>query len=140
MELVTNILAIGALGFCALLGLGSLFVPQWAAGVVRLSADPDPSRPGGFSEFRATYGGLLFMLHMTVLVVMLIPGEDLHLRFKIFALFPVAMAWIGAGFGRTVSLILDGAHNRSAGLIPVWIPLEIALGLAIASPVLQLAV
>lgn len=138
MQTITDMLAIGALGFCALLGLGSLFVPHWAAGVVRLTADPDPARPGGFSEFRATYGGLLLMLHITVLVVMLVPEENLHLRFKIFALFPVAMAWIGAGFGRTVSLLLDSRDNRSAGLIPVWIPMELALGLAIASPLLQL--
>lgn len=132
----TEIISILALGFCAVLGFGALFVPKWAAGVVRLTADPNPDRPGGFSEFRATYGGLLLMLHMTALVMLMQPA--LSLEYKIFALFPIAAAWIGAGLGRTASLLMDAEDNRSAGLIPVWIPMEIALGLAIAAPVLQL--
>lgn len=133
----TEIISMLALGFCTLLGLGALFAPKWAAGVVRLTADPDPDKPGGFSEFRATYGGLLLMLHMTALVMLLQPA--LSLQFKVFALFPISAAWIGAGLGRTVSLLMDAEDNRSAGLIPVWIPMEIALGLAIAAPVLQLS-
>ena len=57
MPSALEIIAIVALGFCAALGFGSLFAPKWAAGVVRLVADPDPEKPGGFSEVRATYGG-----------------------------------------------------------------------------------
>ena len=132
MPPIFDLIALIALGFCALLGLGSLFSPKWAAGVVRLVADPDPDKPGGFSEFRATYGGLLLMIHLCVLVIMLQPQLDTI--YKIFALFPVAMGWIGAGFGRTLSLILDKAQNRSNGLIPVWIPMEFALGIMILAP------
>lgn len=133
----TEIISILALGFCALLGLGSLFAPKWAAGVVRLVADPDPEKPGGFSEFRATYGGLLLLLHLSALLMVAQP--ELGLQYKIFALFPIAMAWIGAGLGRTMSLILDKTENRSNGLIPVWIPMEFALGIAILAPVFNLS-
>jgi Domain of unknown function (DUF4345) len=127
-----DLIAILALGFCAALGLGALLVPSWAAGVVRLVADPSEDKPGGYSEFRATYGGLLLMIHLSVLVILL-QGE-LALTYKIFALFPVAMGWIGAGLGRLLSLMLDKTENRQNGLIPVWIPMELALGFAILAP------
>lgn len=123
-----------ALTFCALLGLGSLFAPKWAAGVVRLVPDPDPAKPGGFSEFRATYGGLLFFIHITALVILLRVGGPVAL----IALMPVAAGWFGAGIGRTFSLLMDARENRELGMIPIWIPVELALGLAIASPVLQI--
>lgn len=141
MPPLLDLISFIALGFCAALGLGALFAPKWAAGVVRLTADPNPDHPGGFSEFRATYGGLLFMLHITAIIVLMqLTGNDTTevILMKVFMLMPIAAAWIGAGFGRTLSLIMDGKENRSAGLIPVWIPMEIALGLAIAAPVLQL--
>ena len=138
---ITDIISIIALGFCAALGLGALFAPKWAAGVVRLVADPDPDKPGGFSEFRATYGGLLFMAHMTAIVILfqLTNNDEFSVKLmKVFTLLPIAAGWIGAGFGRTMSLILDRAENRDKGLIPVWIPMELALGIAIALPIFQL--
>jgi len=136
MPPILELIAILALGFCAALGLGAMFVPKWAAGVVRLVADPDPAKPGGFSEFRATYGGLLLLIHLSTLIILLQP--QLGLTYKIFALFPVAMGWIGAGMGRLLSLLLDKQENRENGLIPVWIPMEFALGLAILAPVFGL--
>lgn len=136
MPPLLDLIAIAALGFCTAIGLGALFFPRWAAGVVRLVADPDPARPGGFSEFRATYGGLLALIHVSVLIILLQP--ELDLTYKIFALFPVAMGWIGAGLGRLLSLVLDKEDNRENGLIPVWIPLELALGFAILAPVFGL--
>lgn len=136
MPPVLDLISIVALGFCAALGLGALFAPKWAAGVVRLTADPNPDKPGGFSEFRATYGGLLLLLHLSALIVLL--QDSLGLQYKIFALFPIAMAWLGAGFGRLLSLLLDKDDNRAAGLIPVWIPLELVLGMAILAPVFRL--
>jgi hypothetical protein len=48
------------------------------------------------------------------------------------------MGWIGAGLGRLLSLLLDKKENRSNGLIPVWIPMELALGLMILAPVFGL--
>lgn len=132
-----DIIAIIALGFCAALGLGSLLAPKWAAGVVRLVADPDPEKPGGFSEFRATYGGLLLLIHLSAMIILL--QDELALPYKVFALFPVAMGWIGAGMGRLLSLVMDKEENRQNGLIPVWIPLELALGFAILAPAFGLS-
>ena len=136
MPPLLDIIAIIALGFCAALGLGSMLIPNWAAGVVRLVADPDPEKPGGFSEFRATYGGLLLMIHLSVLIIMLQPQLDLI--YKVFALFPVGMGWIGAGLGRTMSLLMDKEQNRGNGLIPVWIPMEFTLGFMVLVPALGL--
>ena len=141
MPPIFDLIALIALGFCALLGLGSLFSPKWAAGVVRLVADPDPDKPGGFSEFRATYGGLLLLLHLTAAIILWqLKGNDNTevILMKVFTLMPIAAAWIGAGIGRTFSLLLDSTENRSAGMIPIWIATEFGLGLAIAAPVLQL--
>ena len=132
-----ELIAMIALGFCAALGVGALFAPKWAAGVVRLVADPDPDKPGGFSEFRATYGGLLLLIHLSVLIILM--QDQLALTYKVFALFPVAMGWVGAGLGRLLSLLLDRAENRENGMIPVWIPLELALGFAILAPVFGLS-
>lgn len=137
MPPILDLIAIIALGFCAALGAGALFAPKWAAGVVRLVADPDPDKPGGFSEFRATYGGLLLLIHLSVLIILL--QDQLALTYKVFALFPVAMGWIGAGLGRLLSLLLDRQENRENGMIPVWIPLELALGFAILAPVFGLS-
>jgi hypothetical protein len=124
-----------ALLFCALIGLGALISPKWAQGVVRLVPDPDPDRPGGFSEFRATYGGLLFMLHVTALVILVRVGGPI----AVISVMPLAAGWFGAGIGRMISYVADAKENRSPGLIPVWIPVELALALAIASPVLHLS-
>ena len=131
---VLEIIALIALGICAAFGAGALFAPKWAAGMVRLVADPET--PGGFSEFRAVYGGLLLLTHLSVMIIVM--QEQLSLTYKIFALFPLAMGWIGAGFGRTLSLLLDKADNRENGLIPVLIPVEFALGIAILAPVFGL--
>ncbi len=127
-------LSAAALLFGALIGLGSLLFPKWAQGVVRLLPDPAPEKPGGFSEFRATYGGLLFMVHLTALVILVMVGGAA----AIFAVMPVAAGWFGAGIGRLVSLLLDEKQNRAPGMIPIWIATELALALAIASPLLHL--
>jgi hypothetical protein len=118
----------------AAIGLGALFAPEWAARVVRLVADPDPSRPGGYSEFRATYGGLLMLSHMMTLVLVIHTPPVL----SVISVLPLATGWLGAGFGRSLSLLLDKAKNRSAGLMPVWILTEIGLGLALLATLLQL--
>ncbi len=127
----SEILALIGLGLGALMGLGALFVPTWAAGVVRLQ--PDPERPGGYSEFRATYGGLLFLLHMTAFVLVLHAPAAMGLA----AALPIAAGWFGAAMGRTFSMLLDRGKGGEAKIIPIWMATEIALGLAIAAPILQ---
>lgn len=135
--LIGEIISVIALLFGAVLGLTALFSPLWASRVVRLVEDPDPLRPGGFSEFRATFGGLFLFSHLmtTVMVLHLGPRTDPLLTTLI--VLPLAAGWIGAGFGRLVSLIMDKRQNREPGMIPVWIPMEVATGLAIGAPFLQ---
>lgn len=130
----SQIISCIALASGAAMGLGALISPRWASGVVRLVEDPDPARPGGYSEFRATYGGLFLMAHLTALLIAL----KLPAIYAGFAALPLALGWIGAGFGRLVSLLTDRERNRMPGLIPVWIPLEILIGLAIGASFIQI--
>lgn len=136
MPHLTEIIAIIALGFGSLLGLAGLFSPKWAAGMVRLVANPDPDKPGGFAEFRALYGGFFLLLNLAALVI--VAQADLKIAYKVFTLFPISAAWIGAALGRTISMVLDKEDNRGAGINPLAIGVELAVGLAIAAPVLQL--
>lgn len=128
---ITEILAILGLTAGAALGLGSLIAPDWAAGVVRLKADPD--KGGGYSEFRATYGGLLLLLHGGALVIVInTPPAGSAL-----VVLPIALGWIGAAIGRSVSLVLDREKLGNARIIPIWMATEVALALAIGAPLLQ---
>ena len=54
---MTTILALIGLGLGAITGLRALLQPHWIANVLKLQADP--TRPGGFAEFRASFGGLV---------------------------------------------------------------------------------
>ncbi len=132
-----EIISIIGLGFAALLGLGSLISPNWGAGVVRLVENPDPAKPGGFSEFRATYGGLFLFSHLMAIVLILALHNAEPPALTTMIVLPLAMGWFGAAIGRTASLVLDRTRNRSAPIIPVWIATEVATGLAIAAPFLQ---
>jgi hypothetical protein len=127
----SEILGLIGLGLGALMGLGALFSPNWAAGVVRLQ--PDPTKPGGYSEFRATYGGLLLLLHLTAFILVLHAPAAMGLA----AALPIAAGWFGAAIGRTFSMLLDRGKGGEAKIIPIWMATEIALGLAIAAPILQ---
>lgn len=127
----SEILGLIGLGLGALMGLGALFSPNWAAGVVRLQ--PDPVKPGGYSEFRATYGGLLLLLHLTAFIMVLHAPPAMGLA----AALPIAAGWFGAAIGRTFSMLLDRGKGGEAKILPVWMATEIALGLAIAAPILQ---
>jgi len=131
--MIFEVISAIALAFGAGLGLVSLIRPDWAAGIVRLQADPQ--RPGGYSEFRATYGGFFLMLHASALVALLALPASL----SVMASLPVAAAWLGAGLARLVALWRDGAKLGGRGPIPGWIATELALALAIAGPLLQLA-
>lgn len=121
----------------AVLGLSAMFSPAWASRVVRLVEDPDPLRPGGYSEFRATYGGLFLFSHlMTAILLVNLGGTEPEILTSIVVL-PLAAGWVGAGVGRLMSRILDRIKNREPGMIPVWIVFEIIFGLAISAPFIQ---
>ena len=132
-----EMISLAALGFGAVLGVAALFSPDWASGIVRLVEDPDPEKPGGYSEFRATFGGLFMFSHlMTAALLLTVSRSELNLL-SVLVVLPLAAGWVGASFGRTVSLLLDARKNRSRGMIHVWIPMEFLVGLAIAAPILQ---
>ncbi|MBK8198826.1 MAG: hypothetical protein IPK75_10670 [Acidobacteria bacterium] len=126
-----EILSLLGLGFGALLGLGALFSPDWAARFVRLKADPE--RPGGYSEFRATYGGLFLMAHLMTFLLVLQAPETV----AVFAVLPLAAGWLGAAMGRAFSLVLDRDKGSGARIVLIWMGSEILLALAIAAPILQ---
>ena len=134
---IGEIISLVTLLFGAVLGLSAMFSPAWASKIVRLVEDPDPLRPGGYSEFRATYGGLFLFSHLMTAVLILNLGSAEPDILTTLVVLPLAAGWIGAGIGRLMSLVFDRTKNREAGLIPVWIPMEIMLGLAIAAPFLQ---
>lgn len=73
----------GGIGLCA---------PSAAAALVGLEARTPPGR----SEFRATYGGLFLALGAAPLIL----GEPL-----LYA--AAALAWLGAAFGRLISIVID---------------------------------
>ena len=128
---ITEILAVVGLGLGAAMGLGALLVPEWASGVVRLKADL--AKGGGYSEFRATYGGLLLMVHGVALVIVLMtPAAG-----SVLVVMPIAAGWLGAAIGRIVALIFDRAKLGNAKIIPIWMATEVGLALAIGAPVLQ---
>ncbi|MFT5932134.1 hypothetical protein [Hyphomonas sp.] len=132
-----EIISLIVLVFGAVLGTTALISPSWASGIVRLVADPDLEKPGGYSEFRATFGGLLMFSHlMTAALLLTVSRSDVNLL-SVLVVLPMAAAWMGSGFGRTVSLVLDRQQNRANGMNPVWIVMEFFVGLAIAAPILQ---
>lgn len=106
--------------FCALaqvfgvaLGLRALFDPHWAARLVRLKADE--AQPGGFAEFRATYGGLFAFAHGVGLLFTLkylLDGEHVVGLVATGAAVPLSAAWGGAAFGRIVSMLRDRTVTR----------------------------
>lgn len=117
--------------FGAALGLRGLFDPNWAQRLVRLKPD---EQGGGFAEFRATYGGVFLGLHTVGFVLSLkwiTGGEAVIGTAAIGASAAIAAAWLGAGFGRALSMLRDNtatSFNRLSAF------LEAALAIAIGAP------
>lgn len=125
-------LAIGAA-----MGLYAMIRPSWASWLVRLKADE--ARPGGYAEFRGTYGGLFFFTHampLAFLIVAMTGSVEAHgfaaPVFMIMSSVCVA-AWWGTAVGRVVSILAD-----RQGLPFNWasVGFEMALGLLIGAPLL----
>lgn len=119
---------LSALGLAGGAGMGAwgLVDPNWAARLVRLRDDPD--KPGGFAEFRGTYGGLFLASHGAALWLLI--G---HVADASGALIACGAMWIGTGIGRAVAVVRDGVDtkfNRAS------IAFEAGLGLAILAPIL----
>jgi hypothetical protein len=122
------------------MGLYGMINPRWAARLVRLRDDPD--RPGGFAEFRGTYGGLFLGAHGFALAF-LVPFLQER---EVLGAFPThwvalgaigvcAMMWLATSIGRAISIVADktgGGFNYSS------VGFEVALGLVIAAPVIAM--
>ncbi len=120
-----------ALVFGACLGVRGLFTPRWAQKFVRLQPD---EQGGGFAEFRATYGGMILGLHLAALffaVSWIIYGGALIGVLATGACAVTAAAWGGTAFGRSLSMLRDGAYTRF-NLFSALI--EAAVAIIIAAP------
>jgi hypothetical protein len=129
-------LAVWLAGLAALigaaLGLFSLLAPAKAAEIVRLR--PDWDAPGGFAEFRATYGGLLFFAHAAVLLAIAMQAQA-GMGSVIGTSFAVGAGWIGAAIGRLVAMAADHAEHRTrTGYNMFSTGFELVLGLALLAP------
>lgn len=112
LTLVAWVLNALALMFGAVLGARGLLDPKWASKLVRLKAD---DQGGGFAEFRATYGGLIFFTHAVALYFTgkyILDGSTIVGMFAAGAGAALSAAWFGAGFGRCLSMLRDKTKTR----------------------------
>ncbi len=121
-------LSMAGLAFGAYAGFMALIAPERIASLLRLQADP--ARPGGYAEFRATFGGVFLMVHLATLILM----QRLSDTGAILVVLPVAFAWLGAALARLASMALDREKNGEGGINRYWVGLEIVIALMIAAP------
>ena len=122
-------------GLAALIGVAmgsaSLIVPRWGASIVRLA--PDPRWPGGWSEFRASYGGALAFAHLAVLMTLAMSGRAGE-GSVIGTSFALSLYWLGMALGRALSMTLDAERGTRTAYNGWAIVFEAAMGLALAAP------
>ena len=121
------------------MGAYGLVSPRWVATLVRLR--DDPGAPGGFAEFRGTYGGLFLASHALALILMVAVAREVETLGGVPTLWTALGAsavcsamWLGTAIGRAASTLFDGTatkYNQAS------IAFEIALGLAIMAPWLR---
>jgi len=113
------------------LGLGSLISPSWGAKVVRLKP---ADKPGGWAEFRATYGGGLLLLHGAVLLAIAMQAQA-GMASVVATGFAAGAAWLGMAIGRTTSILLDHSkHQTRTGYNLFSVGFELVVGLALMAP------
>ena len=125
--MIFHYLTLIGLAFGVFAGFIALFRPQAIANTLRLQ--PAPGKPGGFAEFRATFGGVFFMIHLTAFVLVLHLGQPI----STFAVLPIAMGWYGAALGRSASMLFDMEQNGEGGINRYWVGLELIVGTLILS-------
>ncbi|MEE2525358.1 hypothetical protein V0U79_03195 [Hyphobacterium sp. HN65] len=133
MEMVLLPTVLAALVGCAM-GGASLLVPRWGASVVRLQ--PDPRWKGGWSEFRASYGGAFLLGHAAVLLTyaMRFQAGEAALMGTGFAM---GALWMGMAIGRVVSMVADDReYETRTAYNYVAVGFESLMGLALWAPFL----
>jgi hypothetical protein len=118
------------------MGLTSMINPRWGSRLVRLQADPD--RPGGFAEFRGTYGGLFFFTHLLPLLFLFLgPGaaapDSLGSGLYVWLLPGCIAIWWGTAVGRIISILVD---RQGLPFNIASVGFELVLGLLIGAPFL----
>ena len=113
------------------LGLLSFFRPRWGAGVVRLA--PLADSPGGWAEFRATYGLGFALVHASVLLTLAMSFQA-GAGAVMGASFAVAIFWIGMGIGRTISFLFDAEKGTRTGYNIFSIVFEFVLAAMLIAP------
>lgn len=132
MQYLAWLLNAAALAFGAVLGVRAVLDPAWAAKLVRLKADE--ARPGGFAEFRATYGGVFAASHVMAFLLSahwILSGSFISGAYGAGAALVLGAAWLGSAAGRSLSMLRDQTatgFNKASTLI------ETATGLCIIAP------
>lgn len=118
------------------MGLYGLISPHWSARLVRLREEE--GRPGGFAEFRSTYGGLFLASHGFALVFMVSTAREVEALAGLPTHFTAlgaagacGLMWLGSALGRSVAIAMDGAGTRYNQASVVF---EIVLGGLILAP------
>ncbi len=124
----------GALVFGLVLGARALLDPHWAARLVRLA--PDPARPGGQAEFRATYGGFFLGAHGVALALSatwILGGSYENGVYATAAGAALAAGWGATAAGRILAMWRDDART-DFNMISAAI--EASVALAIGAPLI----
>lgn len=118
------------------MGLYGLLNPRWAAGIVRLREDP--KKPGGFAEFRGTYGGLFLATNGFALVFMTAVAREIETLsgvptylVALGAAGACGLIWWGTAVGRIAAIAFDGAGTRYNQASVIF---EIVLGALVLAP------
>ncbi|MEL7128624.1 MAG: hypothetical protein AAGK23_03685 [Pseudomonadota bacterium] len=130
--MIYEYIALAALGFGAFAGLSALLNPDGIAATLRLQATPE--KPGGYAEFRATFGGVFLMIHLTAIAIILHTPPII----SVFVALPIAAAWLGAAIARLLSMVVDKSKNGEGGNNRYWVILELVVFAMIASIALQI--
>jgi hypothetical protein len=122
---MTPIESINILGAVATMGMGclGLLAPHAASRVTGLTA----TNKTAFAEFRATFGGMFVVMGL----VPLLSGHPL-------AYFMAGMIWLGAAFGRLVSVALDGGHIERKNILGIGFEASFGILLLAGSPLINL--
>jgi len=124
--MISQLIASAILAFGAWMGFYSLIKPSWGSKTVGLI--PMPGHAEGQSGFRATFGGLFLMAHLSTLVLL----WWLDQMVAPVIVVPLAAGWVGAGLGRMISIWRDdGAATRQNW---IWVGFELGMGCLIALP------
>ena len=125
-------------GLAALLGFAmggaALVAPRWAQTVVRLM--PDPRWKGGFAEFRANYGGALFLLHGAVILT-LIMSFQAGAGAVMGSTFAASCYWLGMVIGRAVSMFADAEQDTRTRYNLIGLGFELVMAAALGAPFLS---